>query len=204
MKAHVLFEKETGKDSYDGQQLSDEFMPSKDYVTWLETFVENNHKPTIIKWIETMFQHAKNKKWFETYWCVDIHGTIAEPDYRKKFKALNFYPYAKETLQLMSKRKDIVMIMFTSSYPKEIEIYEKNFKEAGITFNYVNENPEIDSAKGSFGYYEKKPYFNVLFDDKAGFDPFTDWEFLYNYFMNTTYIPDPVWSMKYKKEHHKD
>jgi len=37
----------------------------------------------------------------------------------------------------------------------------------------VNENPEVLNLK--YGCYDKKPYFNVVFEDKAGFDPMTDW-----------------------------
>ena len=46
--------------------------------------LENKKKePQILSWIKTMFKHAKNKQWFETYWAFDIHGTISIPDYRK-------------------------------------------------------------------------------------------------------------------------
>jgi len=30
-------------------------------------------------------------------------------------------------------------------------------------------------VNSDLGYYDKKPYFNVLLDDKAGFDPATEW-----------------------------
>ena len=74
----------------------------------------------IIDWIDRMFDYSLKKKWFETYWAFDVHGVILKPNYRKNEFRVDFYPYAKETLQLFSKRKDIIMIMFTSSYPKEI------------------------------------------------------------------------------------
>lgn len=160
-------------------------------------------EPTILKWIKTMFEHAEKKHWFETYWQIDIHGTVSKPDYRRKVKEISYYPYAKETLKLMSNRKDIIMIMSTSSYPDEIKIYDEQFKIDGILFNYINENPEISSDKGSFGYYINKYYFNVAFEDKAGFDPYKDWKFLYNYFKNTKYHPDNTWNMKYKETYHK-
>ncbi|MCK9574652.1 MAG: hypothetical protein M0R51_01595 [Clostridia bacterium] len=121
-----------------------------------------------------MLTHAEEKEWFETYWCIDIHGTVSYPDYRKIEPIIDYYPYAKEVLQLLSERKDIILIMYTSSYPSEIAVYTKQFNNDGIKFNYVNENPEISVAHGSFGHYTQKLYFNVLFDDKAGFDPETD------------------------------
>ena len=63
----------------------------------------------------------------------------------------------------MSAREDMILIMSTSSYPDEIETYNEQFKKDGIIFKYINENPEISSAKGSFGHYDTKYYFNVFF-----------------------------------------
>lgn len=175
-----------------------------EYILWLERIVKETYEPLILRWIRNMFEHAEKKQWFETYWCLDVHGTISEPDYRKTIKEINYYPYAKETLQLMSARPDIIMIMSTSSYPDEIKVYQDTFIKDNIHFKYINENPEISSAKGSFGYYEKKYYFNVLMEDKAGFNPERDWKFLYEYFLTTKYRPDNTWSMKYKETYHKD
>ena len=94
------------------------------------------------------------------------------------------------------------MILFTSSYPDEIEKYIETFTDDGIRFKYVNENPEISDTTGCFGYYYKKPYFNVLFDDKAGFFPLTDWKPIYRYFKKTKYRPNPNWSFKKKESYH--
>ena len=77
----------------------------------------------LYKWIDKMFEHSFEKRWFETYWAFDIHGVIFRPNHRKNSKDAEYYPMAKETLQLISARKDIVMIMSTSSYPEEIEYY---------------------------------------------------------------------------------
>ena len=52
----------------------------------------------------------------------------------------------------------------------------KSFEENGIHFDYVNENPEIATNLEGYGNYDKKPYMNVLFEDKAGFDGDTDWD----------------------------
>jgi|AntAceMinimDraft_10_1070366.scaffolds.fasta_scaffold21913_4 hypothetical protein len=154
----------------------------------------------IVDWIDTMFKYSFKRKWYETYWAFDIHGVVLIPSYRKKHLHVNFYPWAKETLQLFTKRKDIIMIMFTSSYPEEIEYYYKIFKENDIHFQYINDNPEIDSQKGNFGYYEKKFYFNVLFEDKAGFQADTEWKMIYDLMLKyeyANYLPDPKWITKY-------
>ena len=151
-------------------------------------------------WIDKMFKHAFEKKWYKTYWAFDIHGVILKPNYRKNNFEGAFYPWVKETLQLISKRKDIVMIMFTSSYPEEIEYYYKLFSKNYIHFKYINENPDIDSLKGNFGYYDKKFYFNVLFEDKASFDPLIEWKQIYDLMLKYKaegYFPDSKWSTKY-------
>jgi len=154
----------------------------------------------LVDWIDKMFHHAFEKEWYLTYWAFDIHGTILVPTFRKNSYDSEFYPWAKETLQLLTKRKDIIMILSTSSYPEEIKHYQKVFKENDIYFEYINENPEIDTSKGNFGYYKNKFYFNVLFEDKAGFSPKKEWLPIYSLlkkyeFLN--YLPDPSWSTKY-------
>lgn len=161
------------------------------------------YNPSILKWIKKMFKHAEKNQWFETYWAFDIHGVISRPDYRKITKEIDYYPYAKETLQLLSQREDIIMFLFTSSYPEEIKKYIKTFEDDNIFFKYVNENPEISSETGSFGYYYQKPYYNVLFEDKCGFNPEKDWYKIYKYFKNTKYKPNPNWSKKFKEDYHK-
>ena len=66
------------------------------------------------------------------------------------------------------------MILYTCSHEKEIKKYLEYFKENNIHFEFVNKNPDVINQK--YGFYDDKPYFNVLFEDKAGFDPLDDWE----------------------------
>jgi len=54
----------------------------------------------------------------------------------------------------------------------------------GINFDYVNENPEIPTNMEGYGNYDKKPYMNVLFEDKAGFLGEYDWSDVYHYLIN--------------------
>jgi hypothetical protein len=167
-------------------------------------FFKNQYNPPLLEWIEKMFEHAKQKQWYETYWFFDLHGVISIPDYRKIVKEINYYPYVKETLQfLTNNRSDIIMILFTSSYPDEIKTYINILEKDGIHFKYINENPEISDDKGAFGCYDKKPYYNVLLDDKASFNPETDWKPIYDYFVNSEYRPNPNWNLKTVEKYHK-
>ena len=194
MIARDIYKKETGK------EVSAD---KNSYYEWLKRMVELRYEPGILKWVDQMFTHAEQRHWYETYWAIDVHGTITIPDYRKVIKSVEYYPYAKETLQLMSNREDMILIMTTSSYPDEVEVYNGQFIKDGILFKYINENPEISSDRGSFGYYIHKYYFNVLIEDKAGFNPSRDWKFLYEYFSTTKFRPNKEWNMKFKETYHK-
>lgn len=122
--------------------------------------------------IENAFKIAKEREWDKTYWAVDIHGTMLKPDY-KKDSDKEFYPLAKETLQILSARPDVCLLLYTCSYPDEISEYLSFFELHGIKFRYVNKNPE--AADNKHGFFQDKPYFNVLLEDKAGFEGDTDW-----------------------------
>ena len=124
--------------------------------------------------IKNAFAKAKERNWDKTYWAVDIHETIIKPNWSLTTTPTEFYPKAKETLQYISKREDIVMILYTCSHPHEILKYIELFSENNICFDHINANPEVENE--SYGFYDKKPYFNVLLEDKAGFDPYNDWE----------------------------
>jgi hypothetical protein len=152
------------------------------------------------KFIHKMFLHSFSKEWYETFWTIDLHSTIIKPTYKNKRQIFEYYPYAKEVLQLLSNRQDITLIMYTSSFPDEIIYYMKCFKKDNIYFKHVNENPNISSKNGNFGYYEKKFYFNILFDDKAGFDPILEWEQIFKLLLEYEKYninPDSNWTIKY-------
>jgi len=128
----------------------------------------------ITRAIENCLKKARGKNWEKMYWAFDIHGTILKPTFQQGVLSTKFYPYAEEAMRLISEQKNIVRVLYTCSYPNEIVEYLKFFEERGIHFEYVNENPDV--CAGAYGHYERKFYFNVLFEDKAGFDPMSDWK----------------------------
>jgi hypothetical protein len=128
----------------------------------------------ITRAIQNCLNNAQARHWEKVYWAFDVHGTILKPTFQRGVLSTEFYPHAMEAMQLVSQQQDIVRILYTYSYPEEIVEYVKFFEARGIHFDYVNENPEVGA--GAYGYYESKFYFNVLFEDKAGFDPLTDWQ----------------------------
>lgn len=122
------------------------------------------------------FQAIERKGWNKTYWFFDLHSTVIKPNYEYGNIPKEFYPHAKEVLQMLSERDDVCMAIYTCSHPHEVAQYREYFEEHGIKFEFVNRNPEVKTEEGGYGYYEDKPYMNVLFEDKAGFDAETEWE----------------------------
>lgn len=133
---------------------------------------------TLPRIFDIAYKTASERSWDTIYLMVDIHGTIVHNNYSGI--AITPYPRAIEALKMLSDRKDIVLILFSSCYPHEYHVYFDMFSCYGIKFKYFNENPVIPNTKT--GCFDKKPYFSILLDDKAGFDPDVDWETILEYF----------------------
>ena len=133
---------------------------------------------SIQKMFDIAYKTAAERTWDTIYVMVDIHGTIVHNNYSGI--AITPYPRAVEALKMLSDRKDIVLILFSSCYPQDYKIYFDLFSSFGINFKYFNENPSIQNTKT--GCFDKKPYFSILLDDKAGFDPDMDWDTILEYY----------------------
>jgi hypothetical protein len=126
------------------------------------------------KAIHKAFAIAKTRNWEKIFVAVDIHDTAVVSNYSGNRIPTMFYPNAKEVLQYLSERPDVTLIMYTSSHPHEMLKYKGFFEENGVYFKFINENPDCPST--GYGCYDKKFYFNVLIEDKAGFDAEVGWE----------------------------
>lgn len=137
------------------------------------------HKQVFDKAFEVM----QSKGWDSIAVAVDLHDTVFKPTYSEEL-ATEFFPNAKETLQLMSQDPRIKMYMYTCT-PQNLRLqYKKVLAENGIVIE-TTPGPVMDSMgikANAYQDYNTKPYFNVLLDDKAGFDPDHDWVFLLTYF----------------------
>lgn len=121
----------------------------------------------IVDAIQAAFSRAHKKNWWKLYVAVDVHGVIFYSTHDKSVQR-KFMPGAKEALLYLSRRKDITLFLWSCSHPEEVEELKVFFKKHGINFTYYGENPEV--TNGALGFYEKKPYYNILLDDKAGFN----------------------------------
>lgn len=136
----------------------------------------------IVKAFDNAFKRAKEKNWDYIYVLVDVHGTIFTPSYLKEEK-YEFYPYAKEALQLLSKDPNIKLILWTSSTYQAALDYGVIFNRNKIYFDYLNCNPEVERQPTDPETLDlsSKYYFNIGIDDKFGFEPETDWKIIYEY-----------------------
>ena len=117
--------------------------------------------------LEKQYLRLAEQEWESLYFVVDVHGVILKPDIAKR--ADEFYPLAKETLQMLSDRDDVILIMWTASKEEDRKKYLDFFAESGIVFKYCNENPEIPELT-TWGDYRTKMYTNVGLDDKFLFE----------------------------------
>ena len=135
-------------------------------------------KPTPIEsCIKKALRTKKERKWEKIYFAIDLHDTIVKSSYKNQKDCIVTFPYAIEALKKLSANKEICLILFTSSYKEYLEQYFTFFKNQGINFQYLNENPECPST--ATGDFRQKFYFNVLLDDKAGFNPYRDWKIIF-------------------------
>jgi len=124
----------------------------------------------ILNAIIRAYQDKYKRNWDTIYFAIDLHGTII-----KKYTGddIKVYEKAAEALRFITVIPGIIPILYTSTSPDNLKPFYKWCSENGIIFKYLNENPECPSNKT--GDFSKKFYFNVLLDDRAGFNPDTDW-----------------------------
>jgi hypothetical protein len=138
------------------------------YDVYLPIMIKNRILDTFKRELEKM----SDRGWDRIYVMIDIHDTIFKACYREP-ERLEWLGKSKEALQKLSEDKRFKLILWSSSYDGILEKYTEVFKENQIYFDYINVNPEV--RDDDLGCFRKKPYFNILLDDKAGFEE-SDWE----------------------------
>ena len=126
--------------------------------------------------VQTAFEKKMRRgwdKWPRLYWAIDLHDVIIPGTYTRLNENKQFYPYAQEVLQWLTNRKDMCLILFTSSHTDSLTNVVQWINEFGINFDYINCNPECpDNELCSFA---AKFFFDIMLEDKAGFNGLTDW-----------------------------
>lgn len=120
----------------------------------------------ISKAIVRAYQNKAIRHWDMLYFAVDLHDTIIESHSEYEIKT---FKYAIDVLIELSKFSDITLILFTSTFLVDLREFFEYCEQFNIKFKYINENPECENT--ATADFSKKFYYNVIFDDKAGFDP---------------------------------
>jgi 8-oxo-dGTP diphosphatase len=105
------------------------------------------------------------------FWAIDLHDTIFKADYQPGSSGGNYFPGAKEALQLLSKDSSVKIILFSSSIKEAIEEAVTRLQADDIIIDYINENPLVKDNN----LFDKKFFMDVILDDKAGFEADYDW-----------------------------
>ena len=134
---------------------------------------------TISQIFDTAFATKARRGWEFIFVIVDIHETILLPTWSEE-RSEEYYPLAKECLQMLSDMPDVYLIQWSSSSPENNNKYFNKFIEDDINFNDVNENSVVTSTE--YADFDSKLYMNVIMDDKAGFEP-SDWIELHAYLL---------------------
>jgi len=111
--------------------------------------------------------------------AVDLHGTMlntkqfneTQGKFLEKIEA-SLFPKAIKALQAMSAHESIVMYVYSGTKKSKLKKLVKHLsKKYGISLD-TRYHPMTQHSSQSF---KTKPYFNILLDDRAGFDPAKDW-----------------------------
>lgn len=140
---------------------------------------------SIIRAFDSAFEKKEKRGWEHIYVFVDIHETVFYPDYENS-NIFRYYKDAKKALKMLSKREDVILGLYTCSYAEQIGKYIDKFEKDGIIFGLINENLLEENTE--YACFNKKPYFNVLLEDKAGFDPDVEWYRIFKYFQKKALI----------------
>ena len=136
---------------------------------------------SVLKQLIKIFKEKQENFYNKIYICIDIHNTILVPCWNNE-ETYEYFPYAREVLIKLSKMEDIVLILWSASYPDKLEQYLVKFKKDNINFKYINKNFEIRNNKISC--FDFKLYCDIGIDDKFGFDAEIEWKEIFNYLEN--------------------
>ena len=120
--------------------------------------------------VRNAFAEKKKRNWDRLYWAIDLHHTVITGTYNRFNDGATIYPYAKEVLDFLYEHPEHKTILWSSSYDDALHDITTRFD---LKFNYINTNPEVPSNE--LCNFNNKLYFNILLEDKAGFDGNRGW-----------------------------
>jgi len=117
--------------------------------------------------IQRAYEKFNTCHWTKIYIALDIHGTVANPDYKDVSSKL--YRSALEPLRAIASLPEVSIILYSCCHPADYNKYYALFERYNISILDFNKNSEVHNTET--GCFDSKFYFSVLIDDKAGFEP---------------------------------
>jgi hypothetical protein len=129
--------------------------------------------------IQRSYDIMEKRGWDTIYWAVDLHGVCLVSNYEQ-----GGYTWINDTaaraLRMIAAQPENKIILWSSAHEEEQPTIIEFFKSHGIDVLAFNANPLEKNTKT--GCFDKKFYFSVLLDDKAGFDPDKDWDEIISFY----------------------
>lgn len=128
--------------------------------------------------IKRAYQTMAERNWDTVYWAIDLHGVCLKSNYDNGgYRFIN--DAALIGLLNISKRPESRIILWSSCHEFEQPAIIAFMESHGVKIHGFNKNPEVQNTKT--GNFDTKFYFSILLDDKAGFEPETDWDVISNF-----------------------
>lgn len=125
---------------------------------------------SIVRAINRAYDVMAERNWDTIYYALDLHGTCLKANYENG--GYEFLPGAREALQYLSRLEETCLIVWSSLHQAEVRPVFEFLYDNGIEPFHFNSNSEVRNT--DTGCFDRKFYFSVILDDKAGFAP-EDW-----------------------------
>lgn len=128
--------------------------------------------------IKRAYETLDSRNWDKIYIALDLHDTVMESNYKDAHGGL--LEIAIEPLRVISNLPEVSIILYSCCHEKDYNTYIELLRKNGIKVDYFNTNPEIKNTVT--GCFDRKFYYSILIDDKAGFDP-AEWPLVKEWFL---------------------
>jgi hypothetical protein len=151
----------------------------------------------IIKAIDRAYRVMKERNWDTIYWAIDLHGVCFKSTYETSTYEWINDNVVPSLLEITSHPENKI-ILWSGVHDFEKPEIIKFFELEGIHVDFFNCNPLEDNTLS--GNFAEKFYFNILLDDKAGFDPDIDWDIIRNYWKTAQGATDLLIEISHDQE----
>lgn len=149
----------------------------------------------IIRAVKAAYE-KHSEKYPHIFWKIDLHGVCLRSSYQSgEYEWINddVVPALKQIMNCPHSK----IILWSSCYEHEQSKIIEFFNNSGVRVDFFNENPLFGNTE--YGCFDQKFYFSILIDDKAGFDPDTEWKIITDFLIEADKKNDNLLNTKLDK-----